>query len=701
MKIERVALTLLGAVTFCLSLMTAGCNSALTTGSSPGPVDPPIASMQGAGDWGMSLLPAGLVGIAQEPAKFSFDVSAAADCTNDFVVYNHGLAGVAPSAAATRNGTFTGIASSGTVTITSTEGTLVLTASTTTNTGLNFQVITSVTVEATNLAAAINRNDFATLGSGHVKVMATSAAGVVTVTASTDGVTALVGIEGNAITLAQTINGGNFAWAGGTLAGGVGRGNVVAFNNLYSTQGAAGGLCNQNGPLVYWSYFTGTGTVTTSVVLSGDGTKVAFVEVSAGGASTLRILKWKAGQGAGTGYPSAVDQNISGAAWSTCTAGNSCVASIAFNGAPNDTRSAPFYEYNTDTIYVGDNGGRMHKFTGVFNGTPAEVTVTWPITVHAAAILTSPVYDGVSGNVFVGDSLGRLSFIREVGSTAGTCSPQPCLDTSNQQVGPGGGGSIVDAPIVDGSTGMVFAVNGTDTTNHGTILQANTALASPVSFSIGGTTNPGQLIYSGAFDNTYFTSALPTKAGHMYVCGKDSGFGDRPYVYQLSFAAATGVLTGVGTSTFPAGTGYTTANARACSPVTEFYNPNGGGAGVAVDWIFFSIGNSANNAAANNPIPAGACRTNNAGCILSVNVTGNPTWPPTLPSTLFVAAPTPAHNTGSTSGIIVDNTSTSAQTSNIYFSLGSNSVGVGPGVPSCNTTAGRGCAVKLTQSALN
>jgi hypothetical protein len=37
----------------------------------------------------------------------------------------------------------------------------------------------------------------------------------------------------------------------------------------------------------------------------------------------------------------------------------------------------------------------------------------------------------------------------------------------------------------------------------------------------------------------------------------------------------------------------------------------------------------------------------------------------------------------------------------VYFSLGTNSSGTGPGLPSCNTTTGVGCAVKLTQSGLN
>jgi hypothetical protein len=190
-------------------------------------------------------------------------------------------------------------------------------------------------------------------------------------------------------------------------------------------------------------------------------------------------------------------------------------------------------------------------------------------------------------------------------------------------------------------------------------------------------------------------------AGHMYVCGKDSAHPDRPYVYQLSFAAATGVLTGVGASTWPVGNGFVSRSSEACSPVTEFYNPNGGGAGVATDRIFFSVGDLSNNATTNNPIPAGACQTNNAGCVISVDVTTSTTWPIALPSTLVFAAPVPTNIAGSTSGIIVDNTSTSGQASSIYFTLGTNSTGAGPGVPSCNTTAGVGCAVKLTQSALN
>ena len=83
---------------------------------------------------------------------------------------------------------------------------------------------------------------------------------------------------------------------------------------------------------------------------------------------------------------------------------------------------------------------------------------------------------------------------------------------------------------------------------------------------------------------------------------------------------------------------------------------------------------------------------------MSIDVTGNPTWPP---AAITNAVSLPTNVAGATSGIVVDNTSTSAQASSIYFSLGANSTGAGPGLPSCDTTPGVGCAVKLTQSGLN
>jgi hypothetical protein len=67
-----------------------------------------------------------------------------------------------------------------------------------------------------------------------------------------------------------------------------GQANIIAYDNLYSS-------CNGGTPTIYWAYNTG-GTVVTSVVLSIDGTQVAFVQ-SSGDVVSLVLLTWKASSG--------------------------------------------------------------------------------------------------------------------------------------------------------------------------------------------------------------------------------------------------------------------------------------------------------------------------------------------------------------------------------------------------------------------
>jgi hypothetical protein len=264
-KVRGAMRNILCVNALCCALTTAGCGY-VASSVTPRTASPRI-------DWGMSLLTGGVFVPGQFPAKFSFDVNAPPDCTNDFVVFNTGLLGSAGSA------------------------------------------------------------------------------------------------------------------------------NIVAFNNLYSTQGSVGGMCNQDGASVYWSYFNNEGRARTSVGLSLDGSKVAFVQDGGFGTAVLSILKWKAGEGLGVHSPVALDQDISGAPWTACTPGNSCITTVPFIGPAQDALSAPYVDYANDVIYLGDNKGSLHKFTGVFNGTPAEVTAGWPIIVDPTHALTSPVYDSGSGNI--------------------------------------------------------------------------------------------------------------------------------------------------------------------------------------------------------------------------------------------------------------------------------------------------------------
>jgi len=74
------------------------------------------------------------------------------------------------------------------------------------------------------------------------------------------------------------------------------------------------------------------------------------------------------------------------------------------------------------------------------------------------------------------------------------------------------------------------------------------------------------------------------------------------------------------------------------------------------------------------------------------------TWPPAATTAGFAVPFNVVVQTGSggASGIVVDNVGVGAQESSIYFTYQTNST---LGVP-CNGTIGVGCAVKLTQSAL-
>ncbi len=187
-------------------------------------------------------------------------------------------------------------------------------------------------------------------------------------------------------------------------AGSTTQATIAAFNNMYATT-----------PATYWAYNTGGGTATLSPVISLDGTQVAFVQVT-GGFAYLTILRMfnSGGPITGTGVHQLTSQ-ASGTAYNNgsgalCAA--PCFVALEFNKGslgtqPTDTNSAPFYDYYNDALYVGDNSGLLHKFTGVFKGTPAEVVSSgvWPIAA-GTGVLTSPVEDTSGGSIFVGSSTG-------------------------------------------------------------------------------------------------------------------------------------------------------------------------------------------------------------------------------------------------------------------------------------------------------
>ncbi len=428
-------------------------------------------------------------------------------------------------------------------------------------------------------------------------------------------------------------------------------------------------------PSTYWAYNTG-GTIVTSVVLSGDGSQVAFAQSSSGGSASLVILKWKSSgtqSASSPGTPTAETFST----YRSCPA--PCSLSLTFSGAANDTASSVFYDYASDTIYVGDDAGRLHKFTGVFSGTPAEASGAWPVSVSLSA-LGAPVYDSTSGNVLVGDYLLDL---------ASTCAPsgEPCgfFYSVNASSGSIVGTSdrldyvfgIVDAPLVDASAGKAYVFAGADgnfssSSACGTNVPCSGVFQFPTNFTSGSgtetTLGPGyEFLLAGTFDNQYFTSTSDTSpTGHIYAVG---GTGPQNNtLYQVSINSgvmSTSAVTGPAVSTNNTN-GFYSAGLQ----VAEVYTGS-------KDYIFLSV--------LSFGAPAGCSSSLADGCVMGFDVTSASISSATTPTGATAEA-------GGASGIIVDNTSNFGGASNIYYTPLADQA--------CPTSGGTGgCAIQISQAA--
>ncbi|MGA3214041.1 MAG: hypothetical protein ABSD20_22280, partial [Terriglobales bacterium] len=236
---------------------------------------------------------------------------------------------------------------------------------------------------------------------------------------------------------------------------------IVGANNVYNN-------CNNDTPgKVNFAYYYSTGgTVETSPTISDDGTKVAFVESITGG-SYLHILSLglskTTGLGGGT---SATSPALVPASTASCGNTALCDVRLALNASV--TSSFPFYDFNSDSIYVGDDSGRLHYVHPVFcpgltSCTPeidsaATDGTGWPVTVSTAGggtVLDAPAFDAANFNVYVGDSAGNAYYVlvtNTMGTSAGTCASgsKPCLGLGSPlAIGAGANGGIGDPPLLD------------------------------------------------------------------------------------------------------------------------------------------------------------------------------------------------------------------------------------------------------------
>jgi len=403
---------------------------------------------------------------------------------------------------------------------------------------------------------------------------------------------------------------------GDTTAAGGKQANLIAFNNLYGTAGSCAAT-----PAVLFSYADTSGPITTSPVISylDNGAQVAFV-ANEGGKATLRVIKYKSGDGTAAAAPVALP-------------GTGSQVSFQYSSTTN-TNSPLYIDYFNDAAYVGDDGGFLYKISPVFGGgTPAQV---WKATL--AGKLTGPVLDQANNVVLVGSSNGDL-YSRKAADGTQAAAALIVGDGSTS-------GGIVDPPVIVeegiGVTTYAFATTGCDSTssNNGLLYEASetaTTLVKLATENIGtASTIAGTCATNNLHSPTLDDAAYNGTAGNDYVCGTQSSFFSgsgkvAPELYSFSFPSGGGAI-GSGSSTTPSSMN----SSDECSPITYFTSNS-------TSKIFMGMGYSSQ------------------GTVNSYTVSGTGGF------SAATSVTTP-NGLGGTSGIIVDNTSATAGLANVYFS---------------------------------
>ena len=404
-----------------------------------------------------------------------------------------------------------------------------------------------------------------------------------------------------------------------------GQANIVGFNNLYSGTSTPTPYCGMSEPTVMFAYSSGSGQVPASVVLSQDGTQIAYVENRIG-SSYFHVLTLGTTGTNGTGPTAAV---VPGSAGGNNAVDQSVLLSPDGGTTNQGSTNAAYVVYThndaNDVAYVttygtaGSGSGYLYKIGNVFNG--ATPTLVWSVAIDA--VPSTPVYDSVSNKVFFTDGSGRIDYVEDSGA-----SPSVVYGAVLAS-----GNTAENAVVVDSTDQMVYASFNSNGTNA-LIVQAPTSMASSVSVPVGTASTIYTGPYEPAFNNAWYTG---TGTPLLYIAG--TGTGTLPTLYSVGFNGS-----GVLNSSADATTAALATGTADSSPVTEFYN-----ATLAKDYLFVGVTNNCFASAGGG----------NAGCVMSLDITSG--FPTVSGSSTALAAP------GGTSGIIVDNDSSLNEASSIYY----------------------------------
>jgi len=310
------------------------------------------------------------------------------------------------------------------------------------------------------------------------------------------------------------------------------------------------------------------------------------------------------------------------------------MTTLVLSTTTGNNTSSPFVDYAHDTAYVAD-GAFLHKITTVFGGTPKDtVGGGWPV---ALSFADSPVYDSVSGRIFVVASVSGFNSLVVINAATGAKMSTTALNSFT----PAG-------PIVDSANQTVFFFF-TALSNFALTVDQFDTSGTLISQVVAGTVAGNVSIFTGTFDHNYFSNP---STGRLYFAGAIAHVGS---LYGVGFTGKVMNTTFSGPLVLSTG-----APNSIPTPLTSIYNPTLTG---SPDRLF--VGLDSNCASGSS-----------AGCMENLDISTG--FPSGVLNKLTIPAATGPLDV---SGIIIDNVSALAQASSIYFDAS-------------------GIAFKLTQSAL-
>ncbi len=401
--------------------------------------------------------------------------------------------------------------------------------------------------------------------------------------------------------------------------------NIIGLNRLYTNATGKGYCAGYSGPNVIFAYNVGSGSVYASPVLSLDGRKVAFIENNAA-SSYFHVLTYATGPGNGTGPGAPAVPGV----------GNTAVDTRLPLGEGSTT--AVFVDYLRDVAYVTTGlttDGRLRKFTGVFNGTPAELTTGgWPV-IHSGRLISTPVFDSVTRHVFFKAFDGHVHFVDD--------SVTPVAMSGTAWAIVSGTDGCARPVIVDSTNQKIYAHGTRRSTSSGSTVvgQADTELSSGSRVVVTiGLRNSAPTSFAPDLNNAYYTGTLG--GAYLYAVGNDNSTSLRPALYRIGFDAGWKLRSTTADGPLLLTTTGSGTSGISSSPLTEFYN-----SGLGKDFLFVGVSNRCSTAVT-------------TGCIRSLDITTAFPTSGNVNSVILAA-------TGGTSGITVDNNAGAAEASSVYF----------------------------------